>query len=112
MKERGLYKGFVLSIFLYEDHRLIVALLQIRDVLPGDIYLKELFPSDCLYPPDNMFSDYNADVDGSNAPKIVRVYRHPQDHGNINEQDSMKVSRVNSALSLMLRYPLAIPYNH
>ncbi|PBK83473.1 hypothetical protein ARMGADRAFT_1019036 [Armillaria gallica] len=90
LKERGLYKGFVLSIFSYEDHRLIVALLQIRDVLPGDIYLKELFPSDCLYPPDKMFSDYNADVDGSNAPKIVRVYRHPQDHGNINEQDSMK----------------------
>ncbi|KAK0232062.1 hypothetical protein EDD85DRAFT_99313 [Armillaria nabsnona] len=72
LKERGSYKGFI------------------RDVLPGDIYLKELFPSDCHYPPDKMFSDYNADVDGSNAPKIVRVYRCPQGYGNINEQDIMK----------------------
>ncbi|PBK83487.1 hypothetical protein ARMGADRAFT_671679 [Armillaria gallica] len=84
LKERGFYKGFVLHFSYTMTYRLIIAKLQIRDILPGDIYLREhLVFSDCLGPPP-VFSDYNADVDNSNMPKIVRVYRRP------NEQDVMK----------------------
>ncbi|KAK0449654.1 uncharacterized protein EV420DRAFT_781013 [Desarmillaria tabescens] len=52
LKERSSYKGYV------------------RDVLPGDIYLR-----DCLdYPDDKaVFTRYNADV--GNTPKIVCVYQ-------------------------------------
>ncbi|KAK0192038.1 hypothetical protein F5146DRAFT_487857 [Armillaria mellea] len=66
LKERGLYKGFI------------------RDILPGDIYLREpLTSSDRLGLP-SLFSDYKADVDNSNMPKTVRIYRHP------NKRDVMK----------------------
>ncbi|PBK83491.1 hypothetical protein ARMGADRAFT_671817 [Armillaria gallica] len=77
LKERGFYKGFI------------------RDVRPGDVYLRErLDPSGGLYSvatnDDALFSDYNADVYGSNTPKIVRVYRGPRGHNKINEQEFLK----------------------
>ncbi|KAK0192036.1 hypothetical protein F5146DRAFT_1222252 [Armillaria mellea] len=83
LKEQGLYKGFI------------------RDIPPGDIYLRErLSLSGGLYSlatnTGAVFSDHNADVDGSNAPKIVRVYRGPRGHSN--EQEILKASRVSPAI--------------
>ncbi|SJL18400.1 uncharacterized protein ARMOST_21988 [Armillaria ostoyae] len=74
LKERGSYKGFI------------------RDVLPGDIYLKEhIIPSG---PPKasssfRRFDEYNAEVENSNAPKIVRIYHHHS-----SEKDMMKACHI------------------
>ncbi|PBK63390.1 hypothetical protein ARMSODRAFT_542078 [Armillaria solidipes] len=72
LTERGLYKGLI------------------RDVLLGDIHLKELLPPSEYLDHWNrfaMFDDYNAEVENSNAPKIVRVYR-------CSRRDSNKIDHV------------------
>ncbi len=56
---------------------MIIALLQVRDVLPGDIYVKEHIASSYLFRDSYNFArldDYSAKVENSNTPKIVRVY--------------------------------------
>ncbi|KAK0496522.1 hypothetical protein EDD18DRAFT_208783 [Armillaria luteobubalina] len=90
LKERGFYKGLL------------------RDVPPGDIYLRErLNPSDGLYSlatnDGAIFSDYSADVDGSNAPKIVRVYRGPR--GQSTEQEILKQFHADIDILTHLKHP-------
>ncbi|PBK63347.1 hypothetical protein ARMSODRAFT_540743 [Armillaria solidipes] len=92
LKERGFYKGFI------------------RDVPPGDVYLREhLNPSDGLYSletnDDAVFSDHSADVDGSNTPKIVRVYRGPRGHSDINEQEILKRFHKDVDILIHLKHP-------
>ncbi len=73
---------------------MIVALLQVRDVLRWEIYLKELIASS--YRPMTLSSfarvdEYSAEVDNSNAPKIVRVYCSHHDSSKLDSY-VMKVS--------------------
>ncbi|KAK0482432.1 hypothetical protein IW261DRAFT_1467799 [Armillaria novae-zelandiae] len=75
LKEQGLYKG------------------SIREVLLGDIYLREcLNYSDGRYSLETndgaTFSYHSADVEGSNTPKLVCVYRGSRSRGN--EQEILK----------------------
>ncbi|KAK0431640.1 hypothetical protein EV421DRAFT_141078 [Armillaria borealis] len=88
LKERGSYKGII------------------RDVLPGDIYLRDrLIPSDWLGPdiPENaVFSDYNADIENSNTPKIVRVYRCLDPR---NDQDAMNQFHIDTDRLMNLKHP-------
>ncbi|PBK71815.1 hypothetical protein ARMSODRAFT_789716 [Armillaria solidipes] len=89
LKERRSYKGIV------------------RDILPGDIYLRDLlFPSDWLCPdvPKDVavFSDYSADIENSNTPKIVRVYRCRDPS---NEQDAMNQFHIDIDRLMNVKHP-------
>ncbi|KAK0466710.1 uncharacterized protein EV420DRAFT_1758651 [Desarmillaria tabescens] len=86
LKERGSYKGFI------------------RDVLPGDIYLRDLLIPSGWHPylSNKMvaFSDYSADVDNSNVPKIVRVYTCTHN----NEQDVMRQFHIDLDRLIKLKH--------
>ncbi|KAK0496533.1 hypothetical protein EDD18DRAFT_209148 [Armillaria luteobubalina] len=90
LKKQGFYKGFI------------------RDVPLGDIYLRERLsrPDDLYSLATNggaMFSDHRADIYGSSAPKIVRVYRGPRSHSN--EREILKRFHRDIDILIHLKHP-------
>ncbi|KAG7447023.1 uncharacterized protein BT62DRAFT_97890 [Guyanagaster necrorhizus] len=91
LKERGLYKGFALYSSCTRNPLIDrVSITDSRCPSRGYLFERELLnPSDRLHPLDNalVFTDYKADVNNSNTPKIVHVYRRFHS----NEQDATTV---------------------
>ncbi len=73
-QQRGFYKGVVrsfgkrvkISLLIFEP-------LQVRDLIPGDIYLKAPISYAGFYSGSDDYEEYHAIID--DRPKIVRVFR-------------------------------------
>ncbi len=77
-QQRGLYKGVVRIFGKRGKIPLLTSEpLQVRDLIPGDIYLKASIPRSCHHGSHSDFDEYHAVID--DRPKIVRVFRAQAD---------------------------------
>ncbi|KAK0442125.1 hypothetical protein EV421DRAFT_595532 [Armillaria borealis] len=77
-----------------------------RDVRRWEIYVKELHASSYLFRASNSFArldTYSAEVENSNTPKIVRVYRSHRDSNKLD--DVMKQFHVDVDRLINLEHP-------
>ncbi len=76
-RNRDHIKDLYFDLLIQRTYQLIIVLLQIQDVLPGDIYLKKHLSCSYFYTASNSYprlDTYNAEVENSNTSKIVCVY--------------------------------------
>ncbi len=73
-QQRGFYKGVVCGFGKHVKIALLISkLLQVRDFIPGDIYLKAPTSYASYCSGSNEYDEYHAIID--DRPKIVRVFR-------------------------------------
>ncbi len=73
-QQRGFYKGVVRSLGKRVKISLLISEpMQVRDLIPGDIYLKAPIKYAGSYSESGDYDEYHAVID--DRPKIVRVFR-------------------------------------